>query len=71
MHNHLLLFFLPIYELSHIIKSSERLRLEGILQDTILYSSRLSRVRKNKEKLRNFHIPERTEEMEQLKARWD
>ena len=63
-----MLFFLPIYELSHIIKSSERLRLEGILQDTILYSSRLSRVRKNKEKLRNFHIPERTEEMEQLKA---
>ena len=41
-----LLFFLPIYELSHIIKSSERLRLEGILQDTILYSSRLSWVRK-------------------------
>lgn len=39
---------LSIYVLSQIIKSSERLRLEGFLQDTILYSSRLSRVRKIK-----------------------
>ena len=43
-----MLFFLSIYVLSQIIKSSERLRLEGFLQDTILYSSRLSRVRKIK-----------------------